>query len=88
MGLLAPRSCFVPSSAALRNGVFDMLTWLFKFLICALAVVIVVYVCTLLLGMLSLPYPAYIIILLIIAVGCCIVVGRYLGMPPGGGSGP
>ncbi len=62
-----------------------MLNWLFKFLLCALAVVIVVYVCNLLLGMITLPYPAYIIILLIIAVGCILVVARYLGMPPSGG---
>ncbi len=65
-----------------------MLTWLFKFLLCALAIVIVVFVCNLLLGMLSLPYPAYIIILLIIGVGCLIVVARYLGMPPTSGGNP
>ncbi len=62
-----------------------MLSWLLRFLVCALVVVIVVYVCHLLLGLIELPYPAYIIILLIIAVGCVIVVARYLGMPPSAG---
>jgi hypothetical protein len=61
-----------------------MLNWLFRFLVCALVVVIVIFVCHLLLGMVALPYPAYVIVLLIIAVGCVIVVARYLGMPPTG----
>lgn len=60
-----------------------MLNWLFRFLICALVVVVVVYVCQLLLGLVALPEPARIIVLLIIAVGCLIAVVRYLGMPPG-----
>ncbi len=64
-----------------------MLTWLFKFLICALVVVVVVYVCHLLLSMVALPYPAYIIVMLLIAVGCLIVVARYLGAPPTNGGG-
>lgn len=62
-----------------------MLNWLFRFLCCALAVVIVVYVCQLLLGMVALPEPARMIVLLIIAVGVLIVVVRWLGFPPSGG---
>lgn len=65
-----------------------MLSWLLRFLVCALVIVIVVYVCNLLLGMVQLPYPAYIIILLIIAVGCVVVAARYLGMPPSGDGPP
>ena len=62
-----------------------MLNWLFRFLICALVVVVVVYVCNLLMGMIALPEPARVIILLIVAVGCLIAIIRYLGMPPGAG---
>lgn len=62
-----------------------MLSWLLRFLICALVVVVVVYVCHLLIGMVTLPEPARIIILLIIVVACLIAASRYLGMPPGAG---
>lgn len=64
-----------------------MLNWLLRFLICALVIVVVVYVCHLLLGMVALPEPARIIIILILAVVCLIAVARYLGMPPSGGGG-
>jgi hypothetical protein len=62
-----------------------MLNWLLKFLICALVVVVVVYVCHLLINMVTLPEPARVIILLILAVVCLIAVARYLGMPPKSG---
>lgn len=64
-----------------------MLNWLLKFLLCALAVVVVVYVCRLLLGMILLPEPAGTIVLLIIAVAVVIFVVRYLGWPPSSGQG-
>lgn len=63
-----------------------MLNWLLKFLVCALVIVVVVYVVHLLIGMVLIPDPARILILLIIAVMCVIAVVRYLGMPPGTGS--
>lgn len=65
-----------------------MLNWLLRFLVCALVVVVVVYVCHLLVGMITLPEPARVIILLIIAVMCIIAVVRYLGMPPTGKGPP
>lgn len=64
-----------------------MLNWLFRFLVCALVIVVVVYVCNLLLSMIVLPEPARVIVLLIIAVACLIAVVRYLGWPPAAGSG-
>ena len=63
-----------------------MLNWLLRFLICALVIVVVVYVCNLLIGMIVLPEPARILLLLIVAVACLIAVVRYLGMHPGQGT--
>lgn len=62
-----------------------MLKWLLRFLICALVIVVVVYVVNLLIGMVALPDPARILILLILAVVCLIAVIQYIGMPPGPG---
>jgi hypothetical protein len=62
-----------------------VLSWLLRFLLCALVIVVVVYVCQLLLAMVALPDPVRIILLLIIAVACLIAVVRYLGYPPGSG---
>jgi hypothetical protein len=62
-----------------------VLNWLLRFLVCALVIVIVVYVCHMLLGMISLPDPARIIIMLIIAVAVLIAVVQYLGWPPSTG---
>jgi hypothetical protein len=62
-----------------------VLSWLLRFLICALVIVVVVYVCGLLIALVALPEPARVIILLIIAVACLIAVVRYLGYPPGSG---
>ncbi len=62
-----------------------MLQWLFRFLICALVLVVVIYVCNMFVGMIVLPEPARMILLLIIAVACLLAALRYLGMPPAEG---
>ncbi len=64
-----------------------MLTWLGKFIICAIAICVVVYVCKLLLAQVALPEPIGTLVLLLIGVGVLIFIVRYLGAPPSGPTG-
>lgn len=64
-----------------------MLTWLFYFVLAAIGVCIVIYVCKLLLAQIELGEPVRSLVLLLIAIGVLIFIVRYLGMPPMG-AGP
>lgn len=65
-----------------------MFNWLLRFLVCALVILVVIYVTNLLLAEIVLPGSMRVIVLLIIAVVCIIAVVRYLGWPPVSGGPP